>query len=406
MGSNKQKKRERRERMEAAREAANAPKTKKPSLPLGKKLLYSIVPVCVLLIAAEVVARVAGLAAPTLKTSPLPEETVGMFQTDPELFWTLKPNATVQYGRATVKINSLGLRAPEIEPKAENEYRILSLGESTTFGVGAENHQTYTERVGRLLQEQLPNRKISAINAGVSAWSSFQSLKYLELRGLKLKPDLVLFYHEVNDYLPSTLRNSGNTEIGVMKTDKELYESRMQGVQRRLLESSAFFKWLNNTFAYKKIEKFNQTEFRNPMLEVGLPDLAIPPRLTIGDEDEDNLDEKPKPRPQTDFNEMSLGRRVSEEEREQNFRDLVALCKKEGIELVVIHPSYQASRKHECLLTRFCASHQVKMFEVHDLLHPPGQQPLYIDGFHPSREGHKRIAAGLSAYLLENILKP
>ena len=50
------------------------------------------------------------------------------------------------------------------------------------------------------------------INAGVSGYTSFQSRKYLELRGLELKPDLVLFYHEQNDFLKAEF------------SDRELYD--------------------------------------------------------------------------------------------------------------------------------------------------------------------------------------
>lgn len=353
-------------------------------------------PVCVLLVAAEIVARFAGLDDPTLETIALPEEKVGLNRSDPDLFWSMKPNVSIEYGWATVTTNSLGLRAPEIGAKAENEYRILSMGESTTFGMEAANHQTYTDRLGALLQEKLPDKKVVAINAGVSAYSSFQSLKYFELRGLKLKPDLVLFYHEVNDYLPSSMRNSGHTEIGVMKTDKQLYESRVHGLHRRLLETSALFRWLNNTMAYRKVQAFNKQAFRNPVLDVGLPDLDVPRRLRIAGGDN---------KPHTQLNEMSLGRRVSDAERLEVLSTLAMICANEKIDLVVIHPAYRSTTPHECLLTRFCRENDVTMFDAFAPMHPRGVRPLYIDAIHPSREGHKQLAIGLADFLMENVLK-
>ena len=49
---------------------------------------------------------------------------------DPLLFWSLKPGAQAADG--TIWVNQQGLRGPEVGHKQPGEYRILSLGESTT----------------------------------------------------------------------------------------------------------------------------------------------------------------------------------------------------------------------------------------------------------------------------------
>ena len=55
-------------------------------------------------------------------------------QYDSLLFWTLRPNPEDPRWLT----NSLGLRAPEIPPKPSDEFRILSLGESSTHGQGTQ----------------------------------------------------------------------------------------------------------------------------------------------------------------------------------------------------------------------------------------------------------------------------
>lgn len=328
-----------------------------------KLILFSILPALLLLLTAEVVLRATRLVKPSLFTLTFILEDEGVMVPDRELLWSLRPNLD-QYSddvKAQVRTNSLGLRTSEVKSKLPQEFRILSLGESTTFGGRVSNEGTYSALLEKLLNEHDNTRFYRVINAGVSAYSSFQSLKYLELRGLKLKPDLVLFYHELNDYLPSTLRGSNNTEIGILKTDRQLYESRMSGTSRLLMEHSALYAFLSLQYTRLKVNAFNRKDFNNPLLEIGLPDIAIRPRLiSIKDG---------KVTPST-LNEQSLGRRVSEKERLENLENLLAICQAKGIQLVIIHPAYAVSSKHECILTNFCKQYQVPMFEAYDVLHP------------------------------------
>ena len=197
-------------------EYRKSPFVSKKKLPLWKFTLFAILPVMLLLLSAEGVVRIAGLASPLLKTEPLPEEKARLFRHDPELFWSLKPNLDIVFEGVQINTNSDGLRGKELQPKQAGEYRILSLGESTTFGIGVHNHETYTALLPEMLKQKYPSLNFNSINAGVSAWSSFQSLVFLKNRGLKLKPDLLLFYHEMNDYLPSSLRDASNTEIEIL----------------------------------------------------------------------------------------------------------------------------------------------------------------------------------------------
>jgi lysophospholipase L1-like esterase len=363
-----------------------------------KLLLFSILPALLLLLTAEVVLRATRLVKPSLFTLTFILEDEGVLVPDQELFWSLRPNLD-QYSddvKARVRTNSLGLRTSEVGLKLQQEFRILSLGESTTFGGRVSNEGTYSALLETLLNEYGNTHFYRVINAGVSAYSSFQSLQYLELRGLKLKPDLVLFYHELNDYLPSTLRGSNNTEIGILKTDRQLYESRMSGTSRLLMEHSALYAFFSLRYTRLKVNAFNRRDFNNPLLEIGLPDIAIPPRLILVKDGKVGS---------TPLNEQSLGRRVSEKERLENLENLLAICQAERIQLVIIHPAYADSSKHECTLTNFCRQNQVPMFEAYDVLHPKSapDSHLFYDRFHPTAEGHYLLAKGLAQFLTKKM---
>jgi lysophospholipase L1-like esterase len=71
--------------------------------------------------------------------------------------------------------------------------------------------------------------------------------------------------------------------------------------------------------------------------------------------------------------------------------------------VVVIHPAYRWSSRHECLLTRFCAENGVPMFEAYDALHPaePAPERMFRDFMHPSAAGHRALAEGLSPFILD-----
>ena len=346
---------------------------------------------------AEIFVRAGALANPSLLTIPLPEEQEGLFRPDRILFWSMRPKINLEYRGATVKTNSDGLRTAEINPKREHEFRVLCLGESTTFGVGVKNDETYSVHLEKYLNANLDDFDYRVINGGVSAYSSFQSLKYLELFGLDFAPDLVILYHELNDYLPSSLRDSSNTEISVMKTDMQLFESKSLGISRSLLQRSALVRLLELMVARKKIQRFDKNDYQNPLESIGLPDIGISPRLvakTKGGWKRGEVQEK------------ALGRRVSEKEQQEIFLEFMELCETKGIGFVIIHPSYAESKRHECFLTRFCSRNKVSLFKAYDVLHPENTPPraLYLDNWHPDRMGHYLLGKQLGRFLIRNEL--
>ncbi len=371
------------------------------SRPRWKNWLYGILPTLALFGLAELFVRVAVVIEPSFETLPLPPESAGLFQPDDELFWSMKPNLDLPFLGVPVLTNSLGLRSPEVLPKAAGEYRILSLGESSTFGSAVPGGATYTARSADALTAAERavggTRSFTAINAGVPAYSSFQSLRYLESRGLDLEPDLLLFYHELNDYLPSSLRDSSNTEVGALKTDWQLWKERHEGGLLQLARKSALVRVLSLQMARRQIASFDRENFGNPLLEIGLPDIGLPPRLRRV---EGAGTDAAAP------NEAALGQRVSEEERRKILERLLAIARRQRIDLLVIHPSYRDSRPHECLLTSFVARTGVASLEAYPLLHVEGQPSgaLYRDSWHPNAVGHARLANALAAEVRRRFL--
>jgi lysophospholipase L1-like esterase len=93
-----------------------------------------------------------------------------------------------------VKINSRGLRGPEVEPrKLPGVRRIAFLGDSNTFGFGIEEGGRFSD----LLARMVPG--IEALNCGVFGYGTDQEAIYLERQLLGFAPDMVVLAVSAGD---------------------------------------------------------------------------------------------------------------------------------------------------------------------------------------------------------------
>lgn len=107
------------------------------------------------------------------------------------------------YEKGANKHNSRGFRGDEIVvPKPKDTFRVVALGGSTTYTTAVDD---YRKSYPSLLQEGLKERgyeNVEVVNAGVPAYSSWESLLNLQLRVLDLEPDMIIIYHGINDVHP------------------------------------------------------------------------------------------------------------------------------------------------------------------------------------------------------------
>jgi lysophospholipase L1-like esterase len=91
-----------------------------------------------------------------------------------------------------------GIRGSRRPLEKKNEYRILVLGDSCTYGFGINSNRTYSA----LLEDKLIKkyrRNIRVINAGVPGFDTKQEVAYLKHYGMKYRPDLVVIAFMNND---------------------------------------------------------------------------------------------------------------------------------------------------------------------------------------------------------------
>lgn len=117
---------------------------------------------------------------------------------DTQLVFRHKPSWETRYGNVLVTYNERGLRDRPILTKGPDEYRILALGDSVTFGWGVDQDKTFAARLESLLPGRL-HRPVRVINSGVGGYNTVQEVTYFKQDGIALQPDLVLLTYVQND---------------------------------------------------------------------------------------------------------------------------------------------------------------------------------------------------------------
>lgn len=122
---------------------------------------------------------------------------------DPDLMHRLKPNQGAYTHSFPVHTNSYGLRDREFPIQAElGTVRILCLGDSLTFGNGVAMESTWPKQLEGLLNGTFNGVRYQTINAGVSAYDTWQEIGYLERHGIQFQPSVVIVGFYANDVVP------------------------------------------------------------------------------------------------------------------------------------------------------------------------------------------------------------
>lgn len=100
-----------------------------------------------------------------------------------------------------ISLNSEGYRDTEFpQEKRRSTFRIVTLGDSWTFGANVDQEETYPQQLYALLEQEFPGADFEVFNLGVLGYSSYQGLELLRRRAIDLDPDLVLISFAMNDF--------------------------------------------------------------------------------------------------------------------------------------------------------------------------------------------------------------
>lgn len=151
----------------------------------------------------------------------------GLYQPDPPRRYRIAPGFhgtitnQVEYD-TEVATNRLGLRGPEAGPK--RGLRILALGDSFTFGVGAGQEETWPARLGEILGAEV-------LNAGAPGFGVPDAVAWYEQFGEQLDPDVIV----LAVFLANDLQDASPDQPKVTVVDGQLVVPGETGGLRRWL---------------------------------------------------------------------------------------------------------------------------------------------------------------------------
>ena len=153
---------------------------------LPKKILFSLMPCLLVLLLIESWLRIFPFHEDSGRTRS------GFVIKDKDLGWRLKPSK-----KGALGTNEIGFRDTSFNQNADKT--VLLLGDSVSWGDGiASIKHIYPYLLERILSEST-NQAYEVVNSSVPGYSTFQQLRYLQLYGLDLLPDMIILQFCLND---------------------------------------------------------------------------------------------------------------------------------------------------------------------------------------------------------------
>jgi len=109
----------------------------------------------------------------------------------PTRTWTLPPGREMVETNVYTRVNSFGLRGPDVAERKPSEVRILTLGDSSVFGYGVSEPMVMDRVAASVLRTYL-RVPVRAINGGTPGYTSVQALAVLKEVGPVYRPDWVV----------------------------------------------------------------------------------------------------------------------------------------------------------------------------------------------------------------------
>ena len=185
-----------------------------------------------------------------------------------ELMYTLRPNTEGDLhfvqddgsrGAYPIRISSQGLRDDDIGPARPDEFRIMMLGDSFTFGHGLTIEESIPRQLQWVLRESLPDKDISVINAGVVGYGPWQEHGLMREVGFDMKPDLVILQLLPSNDISDTMLHDLKVPRSYSRTNSNMKVTRLFAERDWKMGLDVWF--MDNSSVYKSLYIGSQSEY-------------------------------------------------------------------------------------------------------------------------------------------------
>jgi GDSL-like lipase/acylhydrolase family protein len=178
--------------------------------------------------------------------------TPGLFLVDPVRGQRFAPNYTGWFAGVPIHINNLGFRDPRDYQlaKGPRTFRIVTLGDSVTFGHSSVYEHTYPYLLEQQLKRWRPDVDWQVWNVAVPGYNTSQELAHLKEIGPQFKPDLVVVGFFENDLVdnreigePGIVRKGGAAVLSFLQRHVysfDLYKKVLLRLAWKLSSSDAY----------------------------------------------------------------------------------------------------------------------------------------------------------------------
>lgn len=162
------------------------------------------------------------------------------YRPDPELYWYNRPNLqdhTDVTDPAPRTTNTHGFRMTrEVDtPRPDGEYRIFTMGDSSAFGLGVRDEETFPAVLERHLAARA-DRPVLSINTACPGHTSAQGRILLDRHGVEMEPDLIVWAYNNDPCLDTALdRDRVASSAAVRTIQRGLYRSDLYLLFRRVV---------------------------------------------------------------------------------------------------------------------------------------------------------------------------
>lgn len=106
--------------------------------------------------------------------------------------------------RATINKDNFRGRNYSLE-KPNNTIRIISIGDSHTFGYALNDNETFSYQLEYLLNNNTKEKRFEVLNMGYPGYNMIQKLEILRSKAIKYFPDIIILQYDGDDIIPNAI---------------------------------------------------------------------------------------------------------------------------------------------------------------------------------------------------------